>query len=107
MSEHRIKIAMRMVEEAKEMAKTLKADDFHGLLSCHEAEAMVLSAELHYNASLLRKESRGWFLREDYPQMDNKNWLKWITVKNENGKMVFGTEDVPIKKWPIQPPVMR
>jgi len=101
-----MELALRMVMEAKEMAKTLKAEDFHGLLSCHEAEAMVLSAELHYRSCMLRKESRGWFLREDYPEMDNENWLKWTTVNCADGEMVFGTEDVPIKKYPIQPPVM-
>jgi succinate dehydrogenase/fumarate reductase flavoprotein subunit len=53
---------------------------------------------------MMRKESRGWFTREDYPQMDNQNWLKWITVKNENGEMVFGTEDVPYEKWAVKPP---
>jgi succinate dehydrogenase/fumarate reductase flavoprotein subunit len=53
--------------------------------------------------SVIRKESRGWFLREDYPEMDNTNWLKWIIVKNVGGEMTFTTMDVPIEKWPIQP----
>ena len=105
MSKHRIDICLRKIEEVKKLVPQLKADDFHGLLSCHEAEAMVLSAEMQYKASLIRKESRGWFLREDYPQMDNENWLKWITVKNVNGQMIFDTEDVPIEKWPVKPRV--
>ena len=80
MSEQRIETAMRYVEKAKEMLGTLQADDFHELLNCHEAEAAVLSAEMQFKASQMRKESRGWFLREDYPETDNKNWLKWIIV---------------------------
>lgn len=103
MSEHRISVALRYVERAKELAKTMKASDFHELLSCIEAEAMVLSAEMQFRASAMRKESRGWFLREDYPMMDNKNWLKWIIVKHQNGDMVFCTEDVPYEKWSIKP----
>ena len=104
MSEHRLNICLRKIAAAKEMAKTLKADDFHGMLSCHEAEAMVFSCEMHVRASLMRKESRGWFFREDYPQMDNENWLKWIIVKKgEDGEMNFSTEDVPIKDYPVQP----
>ena len=74
-------------------------------MSCHEAEAMVLSAEMFFKAASLRKESRGWFLREDYPNVDNKNCLKWITLKNVDGKMTFGTEDVPVEKYPIKPRV--
>ncbi|MBR2831443.1 MAG: FAD-binding protein [Oscillospiraceae bacterium] len=103
MTEERMAKGVKLVEEAKELAKTLCADDWHALLNCREAEAAVLSAEMHYKASAVRKESRGWFMREDYPQMDNKNWLKWVIVqKGENG-MEISTEDVPIDKWPVKP----
>lgn len=104
MSEPRLNIALRKINKARQLVQNLKAVDFHDLLSCHEAEAMVLSAEMQLKGSLLRKESRGWFMREDYPKMDNANWLKWITVKDLDGEMIFDTEDVPIDKWPIKPP---
>lgn len=103
MSAHRIATALRYVEKAKELMQTLKAGDFHELLSCHEAEAMVLSAEMQFRAAQLRKESRGWFLREDYPETDNENWLKWIIVKKQGDEMTFATEDVPYEKWPVKP----
>lgn len=106
MSEYRIKIAQRYVEEAKKLVPLMKASDFHGVLTCHEAEAMVLSAEMQFKAAEMRKESRGWFTREDYPMMDNENWLKWIIVKNEGGEMKFDTEDVPINDYMVQPPKM-
>lgn len=101
-SEHRLNVALRKLEKVKAKLSELKAEDYHGLLSCHEAEAMVLSAEMFFKAASLRKESRGWFLREDYPNIDNKNWLKWITLKNVDGEMTFGTEDVPVEKYPIK-----
>ncbi len=103
MSAHRLETALKYVAKAKELACELKASDFHELLSCHEAEAMVLSAEMQFRASQLRKESRGWFLREDYPETDNANWLKWIIVKKQGKDMNFSTEDVPYEKWPVQP----
>jgi succinate dehydrogenase/fumarate reductase flavoprotein subunit len=103
LKKERMDMAMQYVTKARELAGELKAVDLHDLLTCHEAEAMVLSAEMHYFASDIRKESRGWFLREVYPDMDNKNWLKWIIVKNVDGNMTFTTEDVPIEKWPVQP----
>ena len=101
-SEHRLNVALRKLEKVKAKLAELKAEDYHGLLSCHEAEAMVLSAEMFFKAASLRKESRGWFLREDYPNVDNKNCLKWITLKNVDGKMTFGTEHVPVEKYPIK-----
>ena len=106
MSQHRMDTALRKVLKAKEKLNEMKAEDFHDLCSCHEAEAMVLSAEMQYRAASMRKESRGWFLREDYPQMDNENWLKYIVVKNIDGKMTFSTEDVPWEKYPVKPPMM-
>ena len=105
MSDHRIETALRYVEKAKELSKTMKAHDFHDLLACHEASAMVLSAEMQFRAAAMRKESRGWFLREDFPEMDNKNWLKWIIVKKDGDTMKFSTEAVPYDKWPIKPNV--
>lgn len=104
MSQHRLDVCLRKLEKIKPMVDQLKAEDFHGLLSCHEAEAMVLSAEMQFRGASMRKESRGWFLREDYPQMDNENWLKWIVCENDNGEMKFSTEDVPIGEYQVQPP---
>ncbi len=104
MSQHRLDVCLRKLEKIKPMVDQLKAEDFHGLLSCHEAEAMVLSAEMQFKGASMRKESRGWFLREDYPQMDNENWLKWIVCEDDNGEMKFYTEDVPIGEYQVQPP---
>ncbi len=103
MSEHRIAIALRYVALAKELVGKMQADDFHELLNCNEAEAAVLSAEMQFKAARIRRESRGWFLREDYPDTDNENWLKWIIVKKQGDNMVLSTEDVPWEKWPVKP----
>ena len=103
MNAERIGEALKLVMKAQELAKTMKANDWHELLNCHEAEAMVLSAELHYRASALRKESRGWFMREDYPERDDANWLKWIDVRLEDGEMAFSTVNVPVECWPVKP----
>jgi succinate dehydrogenase/fumarate reductase flavoprotein subunit len=104
MSQHRLDVCLRKLEKVKAKVDKMKASDLHGMLSCHEAEAMVLCCEMQMKAATMRKESRGWFLREDFPLMDNENWLKWIIVKNENGEMKLSTEDVPIEKYPVQVP---
>jgi succinate dehydrogenase/fumarate reductase flavoprotein subunit len=64
---------------------------------------MVTSAEMFFRASMERKESRGWHIREDCPEMDNKNWLKWIIVQDRKGEMAISTEDIPIARYPIKP----
>lgn len=103
MQADRMDRAMALVDQAAELLPSLIARDWHELMNCHEAEAMVLSAKLHYTASKMRKESRGWFLREDYPKMDNENWLKWIVAKDDDGRIALSTEDVPVEKWPVDP----
>ena len=102
MKKDRMDKAMGFIEEAKKLVPRMHAADLHQTLECLEAEAMVLSAEMHYRAADMRKESRGWFLREDYPETDNENWLKWINVQCVDGKMCFSTEDLPTEKWPMK-----
>ncbi len=102
-SEERMLEALGMVLEAKDGLTALKAADPHDLARCNEAASMVLCAEMFYRASLARKESRGWFVREDYPAMDNVNWLKWIVLKDEGGEIAVSTEDIPIARYLIRP----
>ena len=74
----RLEEALDTVLAIKDGLPKLAAADPHYLAACHEAAAMVLSAELFYRTSLARPESRGWHLREDFPERDDANCLKWI-----------------------------
>lgn len=62
---------------------------------------MLDVAELIVKISILRKESRGVFQREDYPATDNKNWLKNIVVRLERGKMQIDLS--PVSSTRIKP----
>ena len=65
------------------------------------AKAIQESEEFkQYKASEMRKESRGWFLREDYPETDNEHWHKWIVVQQVDGRMTLSTEDIPPERFP-------
>ena len=99
----RLEEALQLVLEARGRIPELAADDPHHLAAANEARAMVLCAEMFYRASLTREESRGWHLREDFPERDDTAWLKWILVQDKGGEMSISTEDVPIHNYPFQP----
>jgi succinate dehydrogenase/fumarate reductase flavoprotein subunit len=100
MHEKRLAAALTMFEFFRDhFLPKLFAPDSHELRNLHEVRSMITGAEIMLRTALLRTESRGWFFREDYPRRDDKNWLKWIFVRqDENGQMQLSTEDIP-KEW--------
>ena len=79
------------------------AKDMHELFLCYENRAMLQCAELFFTSAYLREESRGWFVREDYPEKDDKNWLKWILLHNDQGKIRPEFINVPIERYWAKP----
>ena len=66
-----------------------------------DVDDMLDVCELNIRSSLERQESRGPFFREDYPYIDNKNWLKHTVVtRAENGIRI---ERAPIELKFIRP----
>jgi succinate dehydrogenase/fumarate reductase flavoprotein subunit len=98
---------LRGIKEVEDLKKNLlpyvKVQDPHYLRMAVEAKNMLLSAECFLKAALMREESRGSHLREDFPFVDNKNWLKWIILKQVDGRLTFRKEPVPIDRYPMQP----
>ncbi len=102
-SEERMLSALTQIEFMRDrVVPKLSARDAHELRLAHETKNMVLSAEMKLRASLFRKESRGTHYREDYPLRDDKEWLAWVKIKEENGEMTLTKEPIPEKWWPDQ-----
>jgi succinate dehydrogenase/fumarate reductase flavoprotein subunit len=102
--EERLLEAMKEVEKLKGEVSQVVTADFHGLAKAHACRAMVLCAEMFFRGSIERRESRGWHIREDYPQRDDKNMLKWITCqKDENGGMIIGADPIPMDMYRYKP----
>ena len=102
-SEARMKEALGLVAKAREMLGHMCAQDWHELSKCLDARAMVLGAELFFRASLERKESRGFHLREDYPERDDANWLKWVIIRKDGDDMEVTAEPIPFDQYKYQP----
>ena len=99
----RLREALRKVDTARESLREVGAADFHHLCRYHQAESMALAAGWTLSAALMRQETRGTQHRQDYPDRDDKNWLKWILIKEEEGRSKFFTEPVPLEKYPLKP----
>lgn len=88
--------ALASVESIRdEVLPSLSAADPHELAKAHETANMVAAAEMYLRSSLARTESRTDHFREDFPETDNANWLKWINIRQgEAGSMELDTEVV-------------
>jgi succinate dehydrogenase/fumarate reductase flavoprotein subunit len=102
-SKERLEEALVKLDNLKEKLPTLYAKDYHYLSKCHEVRSMTLCAELTFRAALMRSESRGFHFREDFPEHDDKNWLKWIIIKQDEDEMKLSTQQIPIDKYKFQP----
>jgi succinate dehydrogenase/fumarate reductase flavoprotein subunit len=104
-SEKSLGMALEEVERIRDNdIPALNAEDPHQLVKVHETRNMVQIAEIFLRASLERKETRADHYREDYPETDNKNWLKWINVaRDRNGRVSLSTEKVPLNSYRFRP----
>ncbi|MBR3400904.1 MAG: FAD-binding protein [Parasporobacterium sp.] len=75
----------------------LYAKDWHDLRLAHEAQNMLLNAEMMLKASLMREESRGAHYREDFPRRNDEEWLAWIRIRKEGEQMHLFKEPIPEK----------
>ncbi|MGE5373836.1 MAG: FAD-dependent oxidoreductase [Bacteroidota bacterium] len=96
--------AIDKVKELQERYKHVKVTDtgkiFNTeLLNAWELGNMLDMAELITVCAMNRTESRGGHTREDYPERDDKNWLKHTLACKENGKIKIDYKPVVITKY--------
>lgn len=106
-SEKEIQKVYADIEKMKRIVPELTADDAHSLSKCLEAADTILCLEMIFRSADMRKETRGIMYphyREDYPETDNKDWLKWINIRQgKDGEMELFTEDIPMWRYPVRP----
>lgn len=101
-SKERLESAINSINEIEKRFDRVKASDMHELFLANEARSMIFCAKLFFTTSLMREESRGWFVREDFPERNDEEWLKWTMVDNVDGEMKISYEPVPIETYPNQ-----
>jgi succinate dehydrogenase / fumarate reductase flavoprotein subunit len=103
-SEKGMKIALEKIQEWKERYKHVKVQDtgriFNTeLLNAWELGNMLDVAEVVAVSALNRQESRGGHSREDFPNRDDKNWLKHTLAWKQDGRIKIDYKPVVITKY--------
>ncbi|MEM3055291.1 MAG: FAD-binding protein [Candidatus Bathyarchaeia archaeon] len=70
----------------------------HEVMEAVEAENLFTVANLVVMAALTRTESRGAHYRIDYPNQDDKNWLKHVVLTKKHEEVKVGTCSVVMTK---------
>jgi succinate dehydrogenase / fumarate reductase flavoprotein subunit len=103
-TEEGMKNALAKVAELKERFKQVRVVDtgkiFNTeLLNAWEMSNLLDMAEVTTASALNRKESRGGHAREDYPERDDKKWLKHTLIWQKDGKFKIGYKPVVITRF--------
>jgi succinate dehydrogenase/fumarate reductase flavoprotein subunit len=64
-----------------------------------EAYNLLDIAELSVKATLLREETRGQYMRSDFPEKDDKNWNVMLVGKLKDDKLTFEKKEMPTVTW--------
>jgi adenylylsulfate reductase subunit A len=83
LNENRLLLARKYLNDLIPQFKYLYASDLHSLKLAHEAINRVYVARVLVEHLIFRKETRwpGYQTRIDYPDRDDKNWLKFVNSK--------------------------
>jgi succinate dehydrogenase/fumarate reductase flavoprotein subunit len=93
--------ALERLQEMKERELPMMgATHTQGWLDAIDAVNMVDACILMTHSALNRKESRGPFIRTDYPEMDNEHWLAQnILIPGADGEPRFRVEPYALPYW--------
>ena len=88
------KVLQRGIERLNFVSENarFKADNPHELMRCLEVRSLIDNAYMIFHSSLERHESRRapfGFIRADFPQQDDKNWLAFLAIKRKDGGFEF------------------
>ncbi len=91
--------AARELQRIKRMLKNVKVTGSqpynHDWMQYIDVLVMIPTCEAIVRSALLRKESRGAHFRADYPNKNDKGWLKNILMKTQGRSMMLFTRSVP------------
>lgn len=95
--EERLKTGLSLLTQFEKRIERISPESVDDLFHKKELENIAILVRAILQGSLLRKESRGSFLRKDFPESDDQNWLKHTCYRLEGGEL-------QISHLPVNPP---
>ncbi len=95
-SKKKLELAKNELKNLFVLSRRLKANNFHELMLICEIIDRLYVGKVLIEHLLARKETRWRCYQEntDFPQKDNKNWLKYVNSRYENGEVKIITRDL-------------
>ena len=99
--DHALSVVRELKERFHHVSVTDKGSIFNmELMNIWELGNLLDLAEVTTVSALARTESRGGHAREDYPERDDKNWLKHtLAFVDEQGRIDLKYKPVVITKY--------
>ncbi len=106
-NENGLKDGLRRFEEIRmEKVPKVKGKNLRSWIKALECINLAWVGEMVARSALERRESRGQHHREDYPNRDDENWLKWVIVLKEGDTVVHKIEPIPFEEAELKPPII-
>ncbi|MFC1864553.1 FAD-binding protein [Chloroflexota bacterium] len=97
-NEKELKEALEEIASLKERLHAVSLGSYRELNNTIRLGNMLVVSEIVVRAALLRTESRGAHYRSDYPEENNREWLKNIVISKKNGEMSLSTVPVDLSR---------
>ncbi len=94
--------ALSTVKTVQERLARVTVDSPPALIKLLKLRNMSRVSEMVCRAALLRTESRGSHYRTDFPEENNKDWLKNITIMKKDARMELTTKPVAFTRFSPQ-----
>lgn len=106
-SEGRIRTVIHELNGISRIAADTRAPNIHELVKANEAKNYLLLCRSAFASALERKESRGFHFREDFPERNDGEWLKWVILRLEGDNLKPCLKPIPIHRYPFKPKEFR
>lgn len=90
-------------EIRNEKVPRLRAQDLRTLICSLECSNLSWVGEMVARCALERKESRGQHSREEYPNRDDENWLRWIVLSKDGERVRHTIEPIHFEDAELRP----